>query len=350
MKHSVALLLMSCGMHALPSVGQTDGPSEKKQGVLTIYWENDGTVLKPNNATDRHYTNGVGVSLAWQSDFAAGFFDWLDPNHRATDATASGVTFGQLMFTPQNIQRVVPDPSDRPYAGYLYVGGFVQRSTLPTGTNTWAVFDHLQLDVGVVGPSALAEDVQVEVHDIVSDPEPLGWDSQLDDEGTFQLTWTRKWRRELGDFEAANQVWQVQMIPHARLRAGTVYVDAQAGALVRVGLNLPADFGPGFLQDIGDATQNPARGWVFYVYAGAAARLVAHDIFLAGGTFNDGPSVDIEPVVGEVAYGFVLSRRSNSGAGRLEFAWGQRYSTDFFEGQDGSDGLGQIALTWSWEW
>jgi len=43
-----------------------------------------------------------------------------------------------------------------------------------------------------------------------------------------------------------------------------------------------------------------------YVFAGVEGRAVARDIFLDGNTFQKSPSVDKEPLVGELAVGAAL--------------------------------------------
>ena len=92
------------------------------------------------------------------------------------------------MFTPDDSELSTPDPLDRPYAGMLLFGiayngrdSYSMRST--------------QLDVGLVGPSSLAEQSQDLVHGWLGGDEFLGWDHQLRDEPVFRITHERmrKW-------------------------------------------------------------------------------------------------------------------------------------------------------------
>ena len=148
--------------------------------AVTFYWENDGTYLKRNAAQDRHYTNGNAVTFAHRPDWAHGFADWVTLGE-SFDKTAVGYDFGQMIFTPENIQTRALMRNDRPYARYLFAGVYLQRANNDT-------FDHAQLDLGVVGPSSYADRFQKTIHDWFDADEPMGWDHQLHDEFTASYT------------------------------------------------------------------------------------------------------------------------------------------------------------------
>lgn len=318
--------------------------------TLTGYWENDGGPLKPNNNQDRHYTNGLAFTLShqpkWATDLApyvplSGAFDGQDT------AYAAGYAVGQLIFTPDNINLLIPPPDDRPYAGYLYAGVYWQRSDENT-------FDHLQFDLGMVGPSSLAEDVQDGVHDLVDGIDPQGWDSQIRDEPTFQFHARRKWRMWLIAPDGfiidhpepnARRGLGAEFIPAVGTALGTVYVNAELGVVARVGWNLPDDFGPGRLADYVDATGSQ-RGerWFAYFYGRSTARFIAHDIFLDAGLFEDNPGlgVDKRNVVGEFQLGVAVGVQWRN----VTFTGGyaQTFSTETFEGQYTGDEWGALTL------
>ena len=214
--------------------------------VLTFYWENDGTVAKPNNNTDRHYTNGVKATFAHRPDWAGKLASALMPGPvlKGGDPQAAvGYAFGHNIYTPDGIETVALLPEDRPYAGWLYVGAYLQRATENE-------FDHLELNVGMIGPSALGEDVQRIVHDFFDQAEPRGWDNQLGDEFGFNVTYQRKWKFVF----FTDDHWSAELIPQAGLTLGTVNRHANISALVRVGTNLPGDFGPGRIEEPAAAT------------------------------------------------------------------------------------------------
>jgi hypothetical protein len=94
----------------------------------------------PDNR-DRHYTHGIRFSVTsgdveeplWVQPFT-----WLG-NATPAFADAAGaarrynlILLGQNMFTPEDFRRFIPDPRDRPYAGWLYGGvGLMQDTPAP---------------------------------------------------------------------------------------------------------------------------------------------------------------------------------------------------------------------------
>ncbi len=125
---------------------------------LTLFFENDGTFVRPNRGSDRHYTSGQGFHLASPLDPVTD----TDDSRRSLNRDAIGFVLVQQIYAPEDITDPNPPPDDRPYAGYLYGGLFYQRQSYnPDGIDT---LDHVQLDLGVVGPSSLAEQSQSEVH------------------------------------------------------------------------------------------------------------------------------------------------------------------------------------------
>lgn len=308
--------------------------------TFSVYWENDGSFVKPNHDTDRHYTNGAALSLAfqpaWADDLAAAmpFADAFGPAD-----TGAGLTTGQLIFTPDNLRANGPIPDDRPYAGYLYFGGYWQRSNATT-------LDHVQVDLGLVGPSTLAEDIQKWVHTWADGAvEPNGWDHQLEDEFTYQLYLRRKWRIDLDETPARFEphTFGVQLLPGVGVALGNVYRHVEAGATLRAGYNLPDDFGPSRLADLGDATGQVHPGWGAYGFLRATGRAVEHNLFLEGNTGETRHRVDPEPLVGELQVGVALQYRRDLWS--FEIVYSQTFLTEEFEHQDGTDAYGGLTLS-----
>ena len=81
------------------------------------------------------------------------------PAWKDSSTQTSHVSFilGQNIFTPEDITNPNLIVNDRPYAGWLYVGiGLIKRHN----SGRIAVFDTLELDLGIVGPESFAEDIQ----------------------------------------------------------------------------------------------------------------------------------------------------------------------------------------------
>lgn len=309
--------------------------------TITVYEENDSVRIKPNNPTDRHYTNGTAISFAHQPAWA----DKIAPHvplasHFDQPRTAAGYIAGQLIFTPDNIntRKIIRD--DRPYAGYLFGGAYWQRADNTT-------FDHFQLDLGVVGPSSGADDTQKIVHDYFDGQEPNGWNGQLRDEFTAQLYARRKWRIPLTQQNSPIEGtgWQTQLIPQVGIALGSIYRHLEAHATLRAGFNLPDDFGPGRLADVAAATGTPRQGWGAFGFLRAGGRLVEHDLFLEGNTFKDSHHVSAKPLVGEIQAGVAVQyHRDNWG---LELGYSQTYMTRQFDKQEHTSSFGALTLAFT---
>lgn len=321
-----------------PASGLAEWTSPKPAS-LSLFFENDGTFTRPNHNSDRHYTSGQGFAVARHQHGGDELADRLGVS---ADATALGLTLVQQIFTPDNIGPAFPDPDDRPYAGYLYLGGYWQREK-----NN--VFDHVELDLGVVGPSSLAEPAQEWIHDLSNDPDP-DWTTQLGDEFAYNLTLRRKWRMTLwgeagvepgAEYQPA--AWGLQLIPEVGLDVGNVYRRVNAGGTLRFGFNLPDDFGPARLIDPGSATGQPVQGLSTYAFVKGIGRYVEWNTFIEGSNErNPSRSVSLEPWVGEIGGGFAVDWRR--GNWTFNATYQQIYFSREFEEQTTDDGLGAIAL------
>jgi hypothetical protein len=255
--------------------------------------------------TDKYYTSGFLFSWRSPAYDPPTWLSWLDdvadPMMPSRRNLRWGLALGQNIYTPDDTLARVPDPKDRPYAGWLY-------GALSLTSYTDTSYGAVELQVGVVGPSALGKQVQNNVHDFMGIDRSYGWDSQLKDEPGVNLVVSRQWRYNMPLDASDPRGLAVGIIPSVTASLGTVQTSAAAGAMVRIGSNLLADFGPPRIRPslAGSAFFQPDGRWGWYVFGGAEGRAVAHDIFLDGGTFRDGPSVDKEPFVSDVILGATL--------------------------------------------
>lgn len=273
-----------------------DPAKKEPDGTFNVTYENDVF-----NGTDQNYTNGVSIQYTDTLNrvphgvrYAAAPF--IDPgaNIRVT------YQFGQNLYTPQEIEQKIPDPEDRPYAGWLYGSVGVLADTDDSLTS-------LQLSLGVVGPAALGEQVQSFVHSAIDTREPRGWDSQLKNEPALLLTFERKWAERL---VGAPYGFQVDASPYVGGALGNVFTHANGGLTFRLGYDLPKnDYGPPRIQPAtpGSGFFEPTDNFGWYMFAGIEARAVARNIFLDGNTFQDSPSVDKNMLVGDLTYGVVFT-------------------------------------------
>jgi hypothetical protein len=333
---SVAALLLGAGAAA----AQAPAPPPDPRWSVTFSYEND--LL---GGSDRYYTSGLQIAARSPSAELPGGLRWLDSRLDwllGPGDVRWGFGVGHQIYTPRDTLRPQPDPLDRPYAGYLYGAAVIQRQERGAD-GRFRALSTFELQAGVVGPSALGEFVQNNVHDLIRDDSANGWDRQLKDEPAFNAVFERIARvgaTRLGTVE-------MDLLPAATVSLGNVSTYAGAGATLRIGQGLDADFGPPRIRPalVGSAFFQPRTaeeegtfGW--YVFAGAAGRAVGRDIFLDGNTFRDGPSVERRPFVGDLSAGFVVHWRG------VRLAYSQVWRSEEFYGQrGGAQAFGSVGLT-----
>lgn len=314
--------------------GALAGPSGD---TYTIQWENDRIAN-----TDRHYTNGFRLSWVseakdddpqWAKDLLETIYPFADLRKGRV-----GAAFGQSIFTPEDTSSSDLVRNDRPYAGWVYGGISVHAETRRTGSNPSPdTLDTVELDIGIIGPYALGRQVQNGVHDLIGVAASNGWGHQLDNEPGVMLIGERRWRpspwRALG--------LELDVIPHIGGSLGNVMTFASAGAMFRVGQDLNIDYGPPLIRPSlsGLASVERTADFVWYVFAGAQARVVAHDIFLDGNTFSSSHSVDKKRLVGDFQLGAAIIYHG------ARLAITQVFRTREFEGQRQADRFGSVSLS-----
>ena len=311
-------------------------PQNPLRASLSLGHENDGGFLRENVDSDRYATSAQGLIVAFHGDAADPLFDAAGLPH---DGTAWGLVFAQRMFTPAVIDATAPDRDDRPFAGYLHGGVFVQREHGDT-------LDHLQLDLGVVGPSAQGEEVQDAVHELIGEEDPT-WTGQLGDEFAAQLTLRREWRLGVGGLDAWGTPLSLRVLPRVELAVGTVERSMGAGVDLELGHNLERSFSAGRLLAPAAATGPPVTGWRAGVFARAGGSYVQWDTFLDGSNVRDpSPSVVREPWRGELGGGFRVHWEGRRARFGLEYL--QLVLTDHFGGQERSGGVAAATLRFEW--
>jgi hypothetical protein len=269
--------------------------------AVSLRWENDTF-----GGDDRFYTNGVGLGLSHTGpSWADPLFDLLP--WRESRRTVS-YTLGQAMFTPEDIDRPIPDPTDRPYAGVLALAVGLDADE-PNR------YDGLRLILGVVGPASGAEDVQKQVHRIIGSGIPQGWDSQLHNEPLLNLNYEHRRRfRLLGTSEG----WSTEAIPIASVALGNMVTQGQLAGMFRFGYRMPQTFGPTVLRgmtQVPPPRPTPSESTSFWkslgvgVHAGGGMNLVVRDVTLDGNLFSNSAHVASELFVPAAIVGVEVGSR-----------------------------------------
>jgi lipid A 3-O-deacylase len=328
------------------SEAQESTPRNPNHAAYTLWglWENDGGPPRLYLDSDRYYTNGVAFALTVQPDWAKHLTDAM-PFNGAFEGDAGragfGVVAGQLMFTPDDISAVAPIADERPYAGYLYGGAYWQRATGKSAADA-ATLDHFEVNLGVIGPSSLADSTQEVVHANFGGDDPKGWDNQLRDEPAFQFYIRKKWRMAPEAFELFGIPLEHQLIPQVGLAAGSVYRHVSADLTLRFGYRLPDDFGPPRIGSLPDAIAAPAPGWSLYGYSRFGGQLVEHNTLLEGNNWRSSQGVTANVVHGEVQLGAMLQYARSRWA--LALGWAHTWRTRQYDTQSADNHVGLITL------
>jgi lipid A 3-O-deacylase len=329
------LLTAGCILSLSPELRADD------EGRFTILEENDSLFFN----SDKHYTQGLrlsdlGASLKAE-DGSNAVFDFvgsITPLLQSGGNRRVAMFLGQSIFTPKDLRLKPPDPRDRPYAGWLYIGASLLQDT------DRRMLENLELDAGIVGPGSLAKQVQNDFHQFIGVAQAKGWSSQLQNEPGIMLSYERLWRLPL----AGDPNTGIDIVPQLGATAGNIMTYGEAGGLLGIGKGLQADYGPIRIRPALSGTDYFDAGALdgevgFYFFAGAQGRVVGHNIFLDGNTFRHSLSVPKKNLVADLQAGFSLVW---SASFRFDLSVIRR--TEEFRGQRTPDEICSLAVAFSW--
>lgn len=339
MKLKVLLLFILVGLFPIIATAQVE--KSINTGAFIIHFDNDGLFFTD---TDQYYTNGFKV--AWISPDIKNYqkytlLKWLPFVNKPEFKHAISISVGHNVYTPQDIKRSDLIKNDHPYAGILYFEiGIHSRSSRR--------MDTLEIDLGIVGPSSFASEIQKVSHKLLNSPYPNGWQHQLKDEPAFEIIYERKWKVLKS---VINGGFGLDLIPHLGGGLGNVYTYANAGVQFRFGWNLPDDFGTSIIRPSGDTNggfykQTPysyVRGrFGIHVFVAVDGQAVLRNIFLDGNTFQDSHRVDKEPFIADIIAGIGLR------IGRFRFSYSCVFLTKQFRTQQNCHIFGSINFSYSY--
>jgi lipid A 3-O-deacylase len=260
------------------------------------------------------------VSLTWDNDMFLGsddgytsgiFMSWFDLGQNSAKTpepsfmvspllwslgegepvrTANAHSIGQIMVTPDNIIRRVPDPDDLPYSGLLYYLNSHMRIY-----DDYA--DKVSTTVGLIGPDSGAESTQEFIHELIDSDQPQGWDSQLGNEVAFRFSRDRTWRVWVSSDQP-----KADLLTLADINIGTLETSVGTSVMFRYGRGLLLSYPTAAFR--GNRSINPLAvegGW--NVYLGLGVRYIAHVYYADGNTFRDSPSVNYKRVQVGASFG-----------------------------------------------
>ncbi len=345
---SIPLLSLMTPVRAEPALAP---PSEPNPGNLTIYFDNDLF-----GGRDKDYTNGVRMSwISGDRDIAelSSAQRWLrsfsgDPDSfrvfRAItgfkDPEAIRYNYGfavtQLIFTPDDFASSRQPVGERRYAGWLGFGFSLHVRDAD-------IVNSLEYTIGTTGRHSLAENSQDFIHDLRGIEKFNGWDDQIPNEITFDVSFAQK--RRAGFLEWRLGPLQGDGYTQWGVRLGSFQTNAHAGLFTRVGFNLPRDFSDPRLSSTAYSHRyfgsdgGAAGDWSVYALFGAGGSAIAHDATLDGPLFRHFDTGNTRvPFVGEVGCGFGIRYKA------AEFNYVHTWRTEEYREQDSGANFGSVAL------
>lgn len=329
MRFLFCLFSMGCGLAAgVASAEEAQVSAERPVWMLSV--END----KFFAGTDRHYTQGLRLTYYSPRPANAAFErrlgEFLSTFKLPLDGAKIARSIGQDIFTPGDTDDPNLISNDRPYAAWLYYSvGYhaIIKETPEAPAQSFVA----EVSAGMVGPSAQGEFAQNRWHDMINVPRAQGWKNQLRDEPGLMLTVERRLRLPVNR--------HMDILPRAALVLGNVRTHGSVGGAVRLGWDLPKDFGADLIRPAaGDVGMTKKFG--FYGFVAADTRLVLRNIFLDGNTWKDSHSVHSKHVTWDLNAGISLNWP------RFRLVYTQNYRAKEFSGQLRRDVFGSVSLVY----
>lgn len=309
------VLWACCGSAWAEDTPDTKNNCERKGGKH-ILWENDVITGKLFGRSDKWYTNGIKVYNSYEKDCIPGWWPTFLENRISGSgnggyAIQTGNVVGQLMFTPKNLTTAAPQPMDRFWGGWLYMGIVAQRQPNGTRQGSKDELETLEVDLGVTGPISGAEQVQRVIHAATNSTMPYGWGNQIKTELGAQLNYShikRAWKYpDSGGLPHMDFSW------HYGYAAGTLFDYVNGGATVR--------FGGRLTDEAPNVIESPSIGQfkkisdAFYFLARADMKGVAHNTFIDGSLLRKNPHasyLNSKRIVPQLTGGMVFEKNYNN--------------------------------------
>ena len=268
--------------------------------------------------SDRYYTQGLDLS-----------YGYLKVRKNGT-AVKRSFGFRNLMYTPTDISIADPQPEDRPWAGLT--GIFFEEWDKDDD------FVRTEWIVGVVGEWSQSDHIQAWFHEQIDSQRPMGWSNQIPNEPFVNLT--MEYYKPLWFIGQPNRGWLLDLTGKYGGTLGTGFVHGEAGLLARAGWNVPEDYRSALIKPT-----NVKTGLSAYLFVGAEGRYILHNVTLGGSLFQDGPSQELEPFVGDIQTGVAFGYRNMPGQFDLGLAYSLVNRSREFEGQDRHVRFGSVSIS-----
>lgn len=291
------------------------GTVDSTGAFAQIDWENDAFQVHQRSVSDWYYSNGIRVahlSNYWRNWPTRVALLKLAPNGNRDYTALYTFSAGQELYTPRDTKTANRPlyPNDRPYAGYLYLSwGLTTTDSIGARRLTSA------LTLGMIGPVSGAAEVQRGIHDLLGQPVPAGWGTQMKNDPAISYS-VRYEGRAIPRFSPAFDV-----ISDVEGTIGTLMNMAGMGGTVRMGL-FTDYFRPTGLYD---ARGLSSRKFQCYAFIRVGFRAVLDNALMQGGWLN-GPKITTPCLpwkysisTGKPTWGVLLRAKTSSSPSRSTF-------------------------------
>lgn len=215
------------------------------------------------------------VNIQLENDFP--WHDDADYTHgsRIEYTQDNGLRYGvqQQMYTPLDLRNSEQIPGRHPYAGTLL--GLVGYKDVEHLTDCAVFYHDVELELGILGPSSRADDVQRFIHKVVGAKDPKGWHNQLHDEFTINASY---WPGLDWLIVGKEDGWSLHWINEIGGLLGTLQIAGGANTEFRLG------YGFGYAEDDHEMHVRAVKksDVAIYAIAGAEGRVWARNELLEG--------------------------------------------------------------------
>ena len=268
---------------------------------------------------DRYYTSGIFLNYRYLAK----------NNNKNLEKRIIEWQIGHQMYTPNNPTFIRIDMQDRPFAAYLYSSFGIKKVYKNN------VILNTKLQLGIIGPEALGQNLQRFIHNIYGYKEPVGWKYQI--KRALGLNLGTEYIYFLG--KNKSNTFDVSWIGKGNL--GTVHTDFSTGFNFRIGL-IPLqgiDNSIGFNTNLNDDSTKDKRAIESFFYLKPMLRYTLYDATIQGSFLNTSSPVikELVPFVFDVEVGFKFTlNRYNFGyifnyntskSKGLRYTYGNKYGS-----------------------
>jgi lipid A 3-O-deacylase len=247
--------------------------------MFRIYEDND-FINARGCGTDNAYTNGTRFDYFYQPRHPSKDpVDQILPKAGAHSVNTYGWGIMQLMYTPNDITDSAYQPNDYPWSGALFA-----THTLYS-YNPERKYDlRTELDLGVIGPAALAQQTQTGFHRLIHYFKPRGWSHQYPNDILANIDVT-------AERQFAGNGSSIEWIGGSSLSAGTMMNSLTIYPLLRIGRMNP--YFKGWFSQFASTGRNSShhKNWQLYFTCRPELQFIATEAVLQGGMFTHNPNL-----------------------------------------------------------